>query len=169
VLIASLWLGTLAFQTLVVGPALNSLPAQTLTGPKFFAYISGGMSLILATWSGYLGLICAALATVHLFVENLYLGRGVGRRWLALLLGLLVLNLAACGWLNPKLTALHQAQYRATSTAAERVAAGQAFRLWHGVVQAVHVFMLGGVALVLWRASHPADTPRYISSGKFRG
>lgn len=168
VLIASLWLGALAFQTFVVGPALNSAATQSLIGAKFFGYISGGLGQILAGWNFHLGIVCAFLALVHLFAENLYLGRGVSRRWLAVLLTLFVLNLVGSSWLNPRLIALHQSQHRATATATERAAAAQNFRLWHGLFQAMNVFMLAGVTAVLWRNSNPSDTPRYVSSSKFR-
>jgi len=168
VLIAGVWLGALAFHTFVVGPALNSVAVQSLIGAKFFAYVSIGTAQILAGWYFHFGSICAFLALVHLFLENLYLGRGVSRRWLALLLTLFALNLLGSSWLNPKLTQLHQAQHRATTTAAERELAARSFRAWQGVVQAVNVFMLAGVTALLWRTSNPADTPRYVSSGKFR-
>ena len=169
VLIASVWLGALAFHTFVVGPALNSGVAQGLIGTKFFAYISTGVSQILAGWYFHLGAGCAILTLVHLFLENLYLGRGVSRRWAALMFTLFTLNLLGSVWLNPTLTTLHQTQHRANASGAEREAAARSFRLWHGVFQAMNVCMLAGVTALLWRASNPTDTPRYVSSGKFRG
>jgi hypothetical protein len=169
VLIASVWLGALAFHTFVVGPALNSSAAQSLIGAKFFAYVSIGMGQILSGWYFHLGAVCGFLALVHLFLENLYLGRGVSRRWLALLLTLFVVNLLGSSWLNPTLAALHQTQHRTNASAVEREAAARSFRLWHGVFQAMNVFMLAGVTALLWHTSNPTDTPRYVSSGKFRG
>ena len=168
VLVAGVWLGVLAFHTCVVGPALNSGAALSLYGAKFFGYLSVGTTQILAAWYFHMGAICAFLALAHLFLENLYLGRGVSRRWLALLLTLFTLNLLGASWLNPKLTALHQTEYRANAAPAERETAAAAFRLWHGVFQATNIFMLVGVTALLWRVSNPEDAPRYVSSSKFR-
>ena len=169
VLIAGVWLGALAFHTFVVGPALNSATTQSLFGAKLFAYLSVATAQILTTWYFYLGSICAFLALAHLFLENLYLGRGVSRRWLALLLTLFALNLLGNSWLNPRLMVLHQTHYRASATPGEREAAGKSFNVWHGAFQAINVLMLAGVIALLWRTSNPTDTPRYVSSGKFRG
>ena len=169
VLVAGLWLGALAFHTFVVGPALNSSAAQSLYGAKFFPYVSMATAQILTTWYFYLGSICAFLALAHLFLENLYLGRGVSRRWLALLLTLFVVNLLGNSWLNPELIRLNQAHHKLDATPAARAAAAKSFGIWHGVFQAVNVLMLAGVTTLLWRTSNPSDTPRYVSSGKFRG
>jgi len=169
VLTAAVWLGAVAFHTFVVGPALDSAATQSLFGAKFFAYFSVATAQILTTRYFYLGSICAFVALAHMFVENLYMGRGVSRRWLALLLTLFALNLLGNSWLNPRLTALHQTQHRATTPPAEREAAARSFSVWHGVFQAINVLMLAGVTAYLWRASNPLDVPRYVSSGKFRG
>lgn len=169
VLIASIWLGALAFHTFVVGPALHSETAAKNVFGANLAYFPTATAQILTSWYFRLGSVCSFLALVHLFVENLYLGRGVGRRWLALLLMLLALNLAGSFALNPKLVKLHQDHYRKTATPEQQAAAGKSFGLWHGVFQALNVFMLAGVTALLWRASNPTDAPRYVSSGKFRG
>jgi len=169
VLVAGLWLGALAFHTFVVGPALNSGVAQSLYGAKFFPYVSVATAQILTTWYFYLGSVCAFLALAHLFLENLYVGRGVSRRWLALLLTLFALNLLGNSWLNPELVRLNQVQHKLDATPAARGAAAKSFGIWHGVFQALNVFMLVGVTALLWRTSNPTDTPRYVSSGKFRG
>ena len=168
ILTAAVWLGAVAFHTFVTGPALNSAAAQSLFGSKLFAYISVATAQILTTRYFYLGSLCAFVALAHMFVENLYMGRGVSRRWLALLLTLFALNLIGNSWLNPRLTALHQAQHKLDATPAVRAAAARSFSVWHGVFQAVNVLMLAGVTAYLWRASNPTDVPRFVTSGKFR-
>jgi hypothetical protein len=169
VLIAGLWLGALAFHTFVVGPALNSPTAAQRVFGANAAYGAEATTQILTAWYFHLGVICAFLALAHLLVENLYLGRGVSRRWLALLLTLFMLNLMGSLWLNPRLVELHQGRYRKDSPPTARAAAEKSFGLWHGVFQALNVAMLAGVTALLWRTSNPSDTPRYVSSGKFRG
>ena len=168
ILTAAVWLGAVAFHTLVAGPTLSSAAVQGLIGPKHFPYISVALAQLLTTRYFYLGSMCAFVALAHMFVENLYMGRGVSRRWLALLLTLFALNLLGNSWLNPQLTTLHQAQYKLDATPTARAAAARSFSLWHGVFQVVNVLMLAGVTAYLWHASHPSDVPRFVTSGKFR-
>ena len=168
VLIAGVWLGALVFHTFVAGPALNSAAAQQVFGPNFFPYAAPATAQLLTKWYFFLGTICALFALVHLFAENLYMGRGVPRRWLALLLTVVVLNVLGAAWLNPKLTRLHNDHHRRDAATSVRDSAAAAFNTWHGVFQAMNVFMLGSVAALLWRTSNPTDTPRYVSSGKFK-
>lgn len=169
VLVSGLWLGALAFHTFVVGPALNSLEAGKYVFGANQAYASVATAQILTAWYFLLGTACAFIALAHLFLENLYLGRGVSRRWLGLLLALFVLNLTGSLFLNPKLVELHQIHHRKNASLEAREAAGKSFGVWHGVFQALNVFMLAGVTALLWHTSNPTDTPRYLSSGKFRG
>jgi len=169
VLVAGLWLGALAFHTFVMGPALNSaVAAQRVFGANA-GYGAEAIAQILTTWYFYLGSVCAFFALAHLFLENLYLGRGVSRRWLALLLTLFVINLLGNSWLNPELIRLNQSKHKFDATPAARAAAAKSFGIWHGVFQAANVLMLAGVTALLWRNANPSDTPRYVSSGKFRG
>ena len=169
VLTAAIWLGAVAFQTFVAGPALSSADALGLIGSKSFPYFSTALAQIVTTRYFFLGSICAFVALAHMFVENLYMGRGVSRRWLALLLTLFALNLLGNSWLNPKLVELHKLQHQFSSTPATRAAAARSFGVWQGVFQAMNVLMLAGVTAYLWRVSHPTDTPRFVTSGKFRG
>lgn len=169
ILIAALWFGAVGFHTLVAVPALNSVAAQSLYGPKFFPYFSTATAQVLTAWYFHLGTTCAFLAVAHLLIENLYLGRRMGRFALWLLLTLFALNLLGSAWLNPKLITLHRAQHALNTPMSAREAAAQSFRTWQGVFQAVNVLLLVGVTANLWRVSHQADIPRFLGSGKFRG
>jgi hypothetical protein len=169
VMIAAVWLGALVFHTCVTGPALSSAVAtERVFGPNA-AYGAPATGLILSSWYYSLGTVCAVLALVHLFLENLYLGRGVNRRWLTLVLILLGLNVCGSFWLNPRMVALHQSRFQRNSTPEARVAAAKSFATWNGCFQAMHVVLLAGVAAVLWRATNPNESSRYVRPAKFRG
>jgi hypothetical protein len=36
------------------------------------------------------------------------------------------------------------------------------------MAQAVNVFMLGGLAVYLWRVAHPVNTARFVAPAKFQ-
>jgi len=168
ILTAAVWLGAVAFHMFVAGPALSSAAAQGLIGANHFPFISVALAQIVTTRYFYLGSLCAFVALAHLFAENLYMGRSVSRRWLAVLLTLFALNLLGNSWLNPKLADLHKLQHQFNSTPTIRAAAARSFAVWEGVFQVVNLLMLAGVTGYLWRASHPSDVPRFVTSGKFR-
>ncbi len=170
ILNAATWLGSIVCYTVVAAPALTSDAAMTLYGgEKFFPYFSEASRQLIAGRLLNLNILCAGLALALLYGERFYFGRGPNRVATITLIGTLVLGLSGSGWLHPKLTGLHQAQHARNATPAIRETAAASFRLWHGVFQAMNVLLLAGAASHLWRVSHPADSPRFVSPAKFRG
>jgi hypothetical protein len=71
-------------------------------------------------------------------------------------------------WLNSKLTRLHRSQYSLNVEPAVRAASAKSFRFWDGILQAVNVLLIGGVAVYYWRLTTIEDAPRFVSPVKFR-
>jgi hypothetical protein len=73
-----------------------------------------------------------------------------------------------CGyWLQPKMKTLHATKYAANNRPEIRLAADRSFKIWHGVSQVINLFVVGGLAVYLWRAANPADPTRFVSAAKF--
>lgn len=166
---AAVWLGAAVFYTVGAGPAVVSSDMQTLLGPKYFPYFSGAVAQIILARYFHLHLACAIIALLHLLAEKIYLGRSTHRRWLGLLAVLFGFSLLGSVWLSPKLLHLHRDQHRLNATPHQRAVAAKSFRVWHGVFQAVNVLIIGGVAVCLWRVTHPPDELRFVGSAQFRG
>ncbi len=166
---AAVWLGASVFFTVGVGPAVASSDMETLLGQKYFPYFSGAVGQIILARYFHFHLACATIALLHLLAERIYLGRTLHRRRLSLLAALFGLSLLGSVWLGPKLLKLHQNQHRLNATHQQRMIAAKSFRLWHGVFQAVNVLVIGGVAVCLWRVTHPPDELRFVGSAQFRG
>jgi hypothetical protein len=170
ILNAAIWLGSIVSYTLVAAPALTSEAAMTLYGgEKLFPYFSEATRQLIAARFLNLSITCAVIALGLLYVERFYFGRGPNRVASITLIGLLAVGLVGSFWLQPKLVGLHQAQHARNATPAIQAAAAGSFRVWHGVFQALNVLLLAGAASHLWRVSHTADSPRFVSPTKFRG
>jgi hypothetical protein len=166
---AAIWFGAVVFYTLFVGPGLRSNAVQLVLQSKNFPYFGGAISQILLVRYFYLHLMCATIALLHLVVERLYFGRPAKGLWTTLFLTMFFLSVLGAFWLGPRLVDLHRAQHFTNNTPAQREAAATSFRKWASIFQAANVFMIGGVAAVLWRAVTPSDELRFVGSGKFRG
>jgi len=166
---AAVWFGAAVFYTLCAAPAMVSPEMESLLQPKNFPLYSGAVSEILLGRYFQFHLICAAIALVHLLAEKLYLSRSPKKYWTGLLVVLFWFSLMGSFWLGPSLRDLQRAQFLVNATPAQRAAAAKSFHTWHSVFQALNVFMIGGVAVVLWRATNPSDELRFVGSGKFRG
>ena len=160
---AAVWLGTAIFYTAGAGPALTSQEMLHLLGTRNYPYFSGAVIQIVLARYFRLHLICAVIALLHLTAEWLYLGRPARKFWLGLLAGLFVLSVTGSVWLCPKLDRLHLTRYAPNTRIEDRAAAGKSFRVWEGVLQAVNVLMIGGVAVYLWRVTNPTDSLRFVS------
>lgn len=161
---ASAWLGACLFYTLCAGPAMLSADVLGLLGPKYFPYFSGALGLILLERYFQFHIVCAGVAWLHLLAERFYLGRRLTRIRLGLLAGLLAFGVAGSAWLAPKLTRLHRVAHAQNALPAAREAAARSFRLWHGVFQGLNVLVIAGVAVCVWRVTHPRDELRFVGA-----
>ena len=136
--------------------------------PENFRNYAGQIAQVVLGRYYHFHVACAVIAWLHLLAEWLYLGRPSRKFAFGLLGALFVLTLVGGNGLQPKLKALHHTRYYSNQQA-EKDAATQSFRLWHGISQVLNVLMIGGLVFYLWRTANPSDTPRFISSVKFRG
>lgn len=161
---AAAWLGACLFYTLCAGPAMLSGEMQGLLGPKYFPYFSGAVGLILLERYFHFQIACASVALLHVLAERFYLGRRLTRTRLGLLAGLLAFGVAGSLWLTPKLERLHRLAHAQNALPATREAAARSFRTWHGVFQGFNVLMIAGVAVCVWRVTHPRDELRFVGA-----
>jgi len=141
---------------------------KDLLGPKNAPYFSGAIAQILIARYFHLQLACGAVAILHLVGEWVYLGKTPRGPSLALLMGLVLIELVGGNVLQPKLKVLHKAKYFNASPLV-RESADHSFKIWHGVSQAINLLMLAGLATYVWRVANPADHARFVSTTKFRG
>lgn len=167
---AAIWLGGSVFFTFGAGPAFFSpdmAAALRLEGDGFRSY-AGAIAQVVLSRYFHFHLACAVIAWLHLLAEWLYLGRPSRRFSFTLLTVLFAITLVGGNALQPKLKALHETQY-SNAPVSQRQAAKKSFALWHGVSQVLNLIMIGGLVVCVWRTANPSDTPRFISSVKFRG
>lgn len=167
---AAIWLGGAVFFTLSAGPAFFSpdMAAALGLGDTNFRYYAGKIAQVLLSRYFHFHLTCAVIAWLHLLAEWLYLGRPSRRFSFGLIAALFTITLIGGNVLQPKLHRLHEIRY-SNALPVEREAARKSFGLWHGISQVLNVLVIGGLTVYLWRAANPSDTPRFISSVKFRG
>ena len=168
ILNAAIWLGAAMFATFGASPGTASLEMRALFGPSDSAYVSGAIGLILMSRFFRWQLACGLIALAHLVVEGLYLGKGLRRFRLGLLLVLFWLTLMSGLWLQPKLQKLHLIGYGAGIAPARRQAAQNSFHAWHTLAQALNFLSVGGLAVYVWRVANPPDAARFVSAVKFR-
>jgi hypothetical protein len=164
---AAIWFGAGIFFTLGVGPAIFSAEMQKLLETYYPSY-SGMIAQIIIARYFKLAIVCAIVAILHLLAEQFYFGRAPQKRWLSLLIGLLVFSLLGNFWLQPKLNHLHTNRYAVNAPPQVRAAATQSFQFWHGISQAVNLLMLVGLGFYLIRVGNPGESTRFLASGKFR-
>jgi hypothetical protein len=163
---AAVWFGAAIFFVIGAEPAAHSRDMQALLGARNYPYYSVAIGQLLATSYFHLFLACSLVALLHLAAEWLYFGKQPQRIWLGLVLGLCLAGVAQLGVIQPRLRAAHRLQYTRPDL---REAAGRSFRVWHEVSQTVHVLLIGGLAVYLWRVGNPSDPTRFVSATKFRG
>lgn len=167
ILNVGVWLGAAIFFTFGVGLAAFSPEMQNLLGANNYPCYSGAIAQVFATRYFHFQKICAAVAVVHLLAEWLYLGKRPRKFQSGLLLGLCAAVLLGAGWLQPKLKALHAAQYSTQARPETRATASRSFKAWQGVSQGVNVLVIAGLGVYLWRAANPSDPTRFVSAMKF--
>jgi len=165
---AAVWLGAVVFFALGASPVCVSARMETLLHAANFPFYSVAIQQVLMSRYFAFLLATAIIALLHLLAEWLYMGRPARTVSLALLTGLLALVLIGGLWLQPRLATLHTARYATNATPDERDAAAKSFRLWHAGSQVIHVLMIAGLVIYVWRVAHPSDAPKFISSVKFR-
>ena len=167
ILNAAVWFGTAIFFTFGAGSVPFSQEMRDLLGPNKFPLLSGAIAQILIARYFHFQVGCAIVAALHLFAEWLYLGKYPQKLQTGLLIGLASAVLIGGYWLQPRLKALHATKYSVNTRPEIREAAARSFRAWHGVSQMVNLFMVGGLAVYLWRAANSSDQTRFVSAVKF--
>ncbi len=168
---AAIWFGAAIFFSLGVGAAPFSPEMKELLGPKNAPYFSGAIAQIFVACYFHLQLACGLVALLHVLAEWIYFGRTPQKRWLGLLVALVVIGLVGGYWMQPKMKELHKIKYGvgAKTSQVQRDAAAHSFGAWHGVAQGMNLLMLAGLAVYLWQVANPADPARFVSTAKFRG
>ena len=174
VLNAAVWLGAAVFFSFAVGPAFFSNDVEQVFKPVFkdsHRFWPGVMAQFVIARYFYLQQICGVIALVHLVAEWFYLGRALRRLNVVLLAGLLLFGFVGGFVVQPKLHGLHLVMYGlneqyqpAALSVAERTAAWNAWKTWHGVSQVMNYLALAGLVVYFWRVTHPSDDLRILSA-----
>jgi hypothetical protein len=164
---AAAWFGAGIFFMLGVGTAMSSNDMHKLLEAYYPSYSEMISQMIIGRYYK-LSIACAIIAVIHLLAEQLYFGRVPQKRWLSLLIGMLVFVLLGTFWLQPKLNHLHATRFALNATPQVRGAANDSFKLWHRISQAGNLLVLVGLGFYLPRVGHPREATRFIGSGKFR-
>ena len=162
---AAIWFGATFFFTFVAGTAFFSKEMTHYIQPPY----NGLAAEIVIGRLFVLHHVCGTMALLHLVAEWLYASRLLRRATLALLIGLVGLNLYG-GWvLQPRLKQLHLVKYAMQSTPVEVEAAKVSFRAWHRVSMVANLFVLAGALAYLWQvvSAAPPASASFISGPKF--
>ena len=162
---AAVWLGGAISFTLAFGPAFFSNEMKAILPPPY----NGAAAQIALHRYFILMSCCGALALVHFFLENLYLGKTIERLTFVILLIVIGFGLIGGFWLQPKLKNLHLQKYSTSLSAETRTAADHSFKMWHGVSQTMNLIAIGGLLVYFWRVSSAGNTSRFVNTQKFRG
>jgi glycerol-3-phosphate acyltransferase PlsY len=168
ILNVGVWLGGAIFFSFGAALAIFSQETQNLLGPKNYPYFSGAIAQIVIARYFRLQMICCVLALLHVVAEWLYCGRTPRKLRMTLLAGLVSVSLLGDFGLQPLLKKLREVKYSQTATPAQRDAASRSFSAWHGISQAINLFMLAGLTLYLWRLTNPPAEPRFLDAAKIR-
>jgi len=155
----AVWFGSAFFFTFAAGPAIFSNEMKQVLA-QHFPYYSGAIAQVVISRYFILQQVCAVIALIHIFAEQLYFGRTPRKRWLGLLLTMLVLNLLGGFWLQPRLKELHILRYAPNTKPEIREQATETFKLWHGISQVVNLFVIGGLGFYACRVSTPPNATR---------
>jgi hypothetical protein len=165
---AAVWLGGTVFFLFAIWPATGSKEIESLLGPRYFPFYSQAIGQTLLGRCFHFQIACALIALLHLLCEWLYFGRPSRKLALTLLGILLALAVFGGNLVQPRLQAAHKARFYSAEPAS-RESAARSFRVWHTLNIAFHLISIGGLVVYVWRVANPSDTPRFISSVKFRG
>jgi len=112
---AAVWFGATVFFVFSVQPAADSEQMRRLIGAGNFPYYSEAIGNLFALRYFHLYSACSVVALLYLIAEWLYFGKYPPRRWLLLVLGLILLGLTRGYWLQTALNKLHDAEYGRTT------------------------------------------------------
>lgn len=169
VLNAGIWLGGNVFFAMVISPALDSNQLKTVIPIKSFAYFAPEIGHVFLSFFFQFSIVCALIALLHLLMEWLYLGRPSRKLSFGLLFALLLFGLVGANWLQPRLVRLHNLRYSASAPTTERESAAKSYRTWHYSLVLLDWCAIGGLLIYFWRITNTSQTPRFVSSVKFRG
>ncbi len=164
---AAVWFGAAVLFTFGVEPAATSSQMRGLIGTNNFPYYSEAIGNIFATPFFHLHLACSIIAMAHLMAEWLYLGKYPPRRWLGLVLLLVLVGLGRGYGLQPALKRLHDSAHNRGAPVEQRQAAARAFSSWHAAAKTADIMLTLGLGIYLWRVGNPQDPTRFVSA-KFR-
>jgi len=162
---AAVWVGGAISFTLAFGPAFFSNEMKAILPPPY----NGAAAQIVLHRYFILMSCCGALALIHFFLENLYLGKTMERFVFTILLIVIGFGLIGGFWLQPKLKKLHLQKYSTKVSTETRTAAEHSFKLWHGVSQSMNLIVIGGLLVYFWRVSSSGNSSRFVNTQKFRG
>jgi hypothetical protein len=161
---AAVWLGSMIFFTVVVGPAFFSQTMiEILTKPYAgrAAQVLIERYFILQNW-------CAGIAIAHLIADWLYTGRPF-QKWLVLLLmTLFTIGLLGGYVLEPKMKELHLKMYAVQSPPQVRQSATRSFGILHGVSSCANLLVIGGVLVYFWSVASSVSAARFSSLNRFK-
>lgn len=166
---AAVWLGATIFFMLGARTALYSSEMVSLLQPKYHPYFSGVIDHLISIRFYHLSLACALFALLLQTARWLYLGRPSRKVSLGLLIGLFLVVLINGNAIEPQLSKLHATRFSAAAPMVDRDRAVRSFRLWRFASGTLNIVLIGGIIAHLWGVANPSDSPRFISSVKFRG
>jgi hypothetical protein len=168
---AAIWFGGGLVFTAVILPGVFSPDLRALFGEEgAYKYYAGGVALSLFGRFFILQYICGVIALLHLFAENLYLGRKISRLSLAIVLGALAVSLLGGAVVQPRLKDFRQIMYSSKAGPDEKALATHSFGVWHGLSETANVLMLAGLLVHLLRVARPEEPGRYATIfPNFRG
>jgi hypothetical protein len=169
VLNAAIWLGGAVFFTVIASPAIHSPEMVAVLQAKAFPYFAPAINHVVLGKFFKFSIACSLVALIQFSIEWLYQGRPAKRSGFSILAGLLLLGLIGSNWLQPRVKKLHNTSYSASTSASDRGLAAKSFRTWRVVTIVVEGMIIAGVLVYFWRVTFPPDTPRFVSSVKFRG
>lgn len=159
----SIWFGAGIYFTFSAGPAAFSQDMKALLGPTNFPYFSGAIAQLMIGRFFWLQIICAVIAILHLWADNLYVGRTPEKRWILVTLVLFGATLLSRFWLFPRMKELHRIKYAVNVTPEAQAAAAKTFGMLHGVAQLGNLLMLIALAIYLYRITLPPSVPRFVT------
>jgi len=164
---AAVWFGAAVLFVFGVEPAATSEQMRALIGAANFPYYGEAIRSLEAVSYFRIYLTCSVIALIYLIAEWLYFGKYPPRRWLILVLSLILLGFIRGYWLEPALSKLHRLEYGRATPVEQREVAARAFRNWKMIARSIDVLLAVGLGFYVWRVANPAEPMRFVSA-KFR-
>jgi hypothetical protein len=160
---AAVWLGAGVFFTLGVGQAVFSDELKRIFDKYYVGIIA---QHLIGTYFTF-HIVCGCIALAHYLTET-FLTRRAFRKWTLAVIGIpLLLGLLGAFALQPKMRTLYQVMYRAPVE--QRDPAAKQFRVLHGLSQVMNLISIVCIGAAFWRLANPPESPRFVSTQKFRG